>query len=52
MTAALQSADLRDRLLGSGAEPALNAPEEFRAYIRAEIDRWAPIIRASGAKPD
>jgi tripartite-type tricarboxylate transporter receptor subunit TctC len=52
MTTALQSADLKERLVNSGAEPALNAPEEFRGFIKAEIDRWAPIIRASGAKVD
>jgi len=52
MTSALQSADLKERLYNSGAEPALNEPEAFRAYIKAEIDRWAPIIKASGAKPD
>jgi tripartite-type tricarboxylate transporter receptor subunit TctC len=52
MTTALQSADLKERLLNSGAEPALNDPEGFRAFIRAEIGRWAPIIRASGARID
>jgi tripartite-type tricarboxylate transporter receptor subunit TctC len=52
MTTALNSPDLKQRLYNDGAEPALNAPEEFRAYIKAEIERWAPIIRASGAKPE
>ena len=52
MTTALQSADLKERLLGNGADPALMAPEEFRTYIQAEITRWAPIIKASGARID
>lgn len=52
MTTALQSADLKERLFNGGAEPAISAPEEFRSFIRTEIDRWAPIIRASGAKAD
>lgn len=52
MTTALQSADLKERLVNSGAEPALMAPEEFRSYIQAEITRWAPIIKASGARID
>jgi tripartite-type tricarboxylate transporter receptor subunit TctC len=52
MAAALQSPDLKERLFNSGAEPALSAPEEFRKFIQAEIERWAPIIRASGARID
>jgi len=52
MTAALQTPDLRQRLVNDGAEPETNAPEAFRAFVKAEIERWAPIIRASGAKPD
>jgi len=52
MTTSLQSADLKERLLSNGADPALMAPEEFRSYIQAEITRWAPIIKASGARID
>ncbi|MBY0339097.1 MAG: tripartite tricarboxylate transporter substrate binding protein [Acetobacteraceae bacterium] len=29
-----------------------SSPEELGAYIRAEIERWAPVVRASGARPD
>jgi tripartite-type tricarboxylate transporter receptor subunit TctC len=52
MATALQSPDLKERLFNSGAEPALSEPEAFRAFIKAEIGRWAPIIRASGARID
>ena len=52
MITALQSPDLRKRLINDGAAPETNAPEDFRNFIKAEIERWAPIIRASGAKPD
>jgi tripartite-type tricarboxylate transporter receptor subunit TctC len=52
MVTALQSPELRKRLINDGAAPETNAPEEFRNFIKAEIERWAPIIRASGAKPD
>ncbi len=52
MTTALQDPDLRKRLVNDGADPALTKPDEFRAFIKSEIERWAPIIRASGAKPD
>ena len=52
MTTALQSPDLRQRLINDGAEPTASSPEAFQAFIKSEIDRWAPIIRASGAKVD
>lgn len=52
MTSALQDTELRRRLVNDGAEPQTSAPEAFRGFIKAEIERWAPIIRASGAKPD
>lgn len=51
LSAALQSRELRQRLVADGAEPAASTPEEFRAHIESEIQRWAPIIRASGARP-
>jgi tripartite-type tricarboxylate transporter receptor subunit TctC len=49
---ALRSDDLRARLAADGAEPAGSTPEEFHAFIKSEIARWAPVIRASGAKPE
>jgi tripartite-type tricarboxylate transporter receptor subunit TctC len=42
--------DVRDRLLSLGAEPASDTPEEFAAYIRAEIAKWSKVIKESGAK--
>jgi len=31
-------------------EVDLMPPAEYRAFIKAEIDRWTPIIKASGAR--
>ncbi|MBL8386173.1 MAG: tripartite tricarboxylate transporter substrate binding protein [Burkholderiales bacterium] len=45
---ALGNAEMRDKLAAQGAEPVGSSPEEFRAYVRAEIDKWAKVIRASG----
>ena len=39
---------MRDKLAAQGAESVGNTPEEFRAYVRTEIDKWARVIRASG----
>jgi tripartite-type tricarboxylate transporter receptor subunit TctC len=49
---ALKRAEVRDRILAAGAEPAPGTPSEFGALIRAEILKWAEVIRASGARPD
>jgi tripartite-type tricarboxylate transporter receptor subunit TctC len=35
-----------------GATPAPTTPEAFAAFIRAEIARWAPVIRQAGIKPE
>lgn len=49
---AINSKEVREKLASEAAEPVGNAPEEFRAFIKKEIARWAPVIKASGARPD
>jgi tripartite-type tricarboxylate transporter receptor subunit TctC len=34
------------------AEPVGNTPEEFAAYLKAEIAKWGKVIRESGATVD
>ena len=50
--ALLASADVKERLAGLGAEPAPMSPEEFGRYVRAEIAKWAKVVKDSGAKAD
>ena len=49
---ALQSPDLRARLAASGSEPLGGTSEQYAAYIRSELGRWAKVVRDSGAKLD
>jgi len=44
--------DIKERLAADGAEPVANTPEQFTAHIKSEIVRWAPVVKASGAKPN
>ena len=44
--------DIRDKLIGLGAEPALSTPDEFAALIKSEIVKWAKVVKDSGAKLD
>ena len=48
----LQTKDVQDRLAFDSSEAVGNQPDEFRAFIKLEIDRWAPVVKASGIKPE
>jgi tripartite-type tricarboxylate transporter receptor subunit TctC len=47
---ALNDPDVRQSLTKLGVEVAGDTPAEFAAYIKAEIPKWAAVIKASGAK--
>ena len=49
---ALQLPDVRERLRPEGIEPGDLDPQQFTAFVAAELKRWAPIVRASGAHAD
>jgi len=42
---------MKARLAGQGLELVGNTPEEFDAFIRAEIAKWAKVLKAAGVKP-
>lgn len=47
---ALRSADLKERLANVGVEPAMNTPEQFAAFIKSEIARYANVVKTAGIK--
>lgn len=49
---ALAAPEVNDRLIAQGVDAVGNAPDEFAAYIKTEIAKWAGVIRKSGAKPE
>lgn len=48
----LAMADVRERILATGNEPWWSTPEEFGVFVRAEIAKWARVVKASGASAD
>jgi len=46
----LAHADLHARLADFGLESIGNSPDEFAAVIKAEVPKWAKVIRAAGIK--
>ena len=48
----LRIPEVRDQLTAQGADIVANAPDEFSAWIRVEVKKWAEVVRVSGAKID
>jgi tripartite-type tricarboxylate transporter receptor subunit TctC len=45
---ALQSAEVKERLALQGAEPLGSTSEEYGAYVKKELARWAAVVKATG----
>ena len=44
--------DARERLSVLGFDPVSNTADQFTAYIKVEVTKWAKVIKESGAKAD
>ena len=49
---AIATPEVKKRLETEGAVPVGNSPEEFARFVKAEIPRWAKVVRFAGAKPE
>ena len=45
----LHTPEIRQYLMHQGLDPAPNRPQEFSAYLRSEVNKWARVVRAAGA---
>ena len=48
---ALSDAQLKERLLSQGIEPAAGGVEEFSSYFATEVVKWAKVIKAAAIPP-
>ncbi len=52
IVASLSAAEMKERLQAMSAQPIGGTAEQFTAFFAAETKRWAPIVKASGARAD
>src|SRR6476660_9124762 len=52
IVAALKDPRMRTQLENEGAAPAPMRAADFATFVRDDVQRWAPIVRQSGARPD
>jgi tripartite-type tricarboxylate transporter receptor subunit TctC len=48
----MHSPEMKERLAGIGTDPVTSTPEEFAAYIHAEIGKWGDVIRKANLRAD
>ena len=49
---AIATPDVQRRIANEGATPVGNSPDQFARFVHSEIQRWAKVVKFSGAKPE
>jgi tripartite-type tricarboxylate transporter receptor subunit TctC len=47
----LKLPEIQERIWNAGSEPRSSTPQEFAKFLRDDVARWAPVIKAAGATP-
>lgn len=50
LTRMLKSPDTKEKILAMGGITLGNSPAEFAAFVRAETDKWAKVVKAAGVR--
>jgi tripartite-type tricarboxylate transporter receptor subunit TctC len=48
----LAHVDVQERMAAAGLEPFASTPEEFGAFVKRDLQRWAKVIKESGIQPE
>ena len=48
----VNAAEMKNFIVMQGAEPALMDPAQFGSYIKAELSKWARVVKAANVKPE
>jgi tripartite-type tricarboxylate transporter receptor subunit TctC len=48
----VEQQEFRDRVIAEGAEVVTSTPEKFREFLKADVAKWAKVLKESGAKLD
>ncbi len=48
----VRSKDVQARLAGDGGDPVGNTPEEYRVFLKAEVEKYAKLVKEIGLRID
>lgn len=49
---ALNSPDVREKLVAAGSDPVRSTPEEFLACVKLELARWGKVIKENNIRAE